>query len=338
MGLREGHKSRIGQPKNRHVASVARLRLPNRRRHGVRKMPEQQTLAIEPAATPAPAVPAAPAAKAPTPPRKFVLPAENTPAPEAPKAPEPKAASEPAEQAPAAEPEGDKPEEAETPEQAAKRQGRRFERRLDKAYRQRAEAEARAALLEKRIADLEKPKTPADDAAPRLDQFDYDPEKYATAKAEYEKNKALKAKEAEQRTEAAKARQDKLVASWEEKVEKAADKYDDFHTVVGELQPTNPLVAAIMAADPDVAYHLGKHSKEAERISSLDPIEQILEIGRLEGRLKAEAEKPKAPSKAPAPIKPLSGAGSTANDVPSETDDMGAWMKKREKQIAARRR
>lgn len=298
-------------------------------------MPEavQQSLPIEPAA---PVAPKAPPQQA----KRFELPAESPlPAAPAPKAPEPPKveAQDKADQAPAAAPEGEKPEEQETPEQAAKRQGRRFERRLDKAYRKAAEAEARAKLLEEELTKVRQPQAAADDAAPRLEQFDYDPEKYAAAKAEHEKKKAQKEWETGQRVSAAKERQAKLVSSWEEKVDKAADKYDDFHTVVGELQPTNPLVTAIMAADPDVAYHLGRNPKEADRITALDPIEQILEIGRLEAKLKATPEKPKAPSKAPEPIKPLSGAGSTATDVPSEADDMGAWIKKRNKQVARNR-
>jgi len=299
-------------------------------------MPEAvQGSLIEPVA---PAVSAP--AKPPSPPaRRYELPAESPPPkPEAPKAPEaPKVEAQKEEaKAPSDEPDADKPEP--TPEEAEKRrESRRFERRIDKATRRAAEAEARARLLEEQLSKVQQPQAqPADEAAPKLEQFDYDPEKYAKAVAEYTKKNAQKEFETNQRTAAQKARQEKLVSSWDEKVEKASDKYDDFQTVVGELKPTNALVTAIMAADPDVAYHLGKHPKEAGRIAELDPVEQILEIGRLESKLKATPEKPKAPSKAPEPIKPLSGAGSTATDVPSESDDMKAWIKKRQRQVHGR--
>ncbi len=293
-------------------------------------MPEQQSLAIEPAAPVAPP----PAPKAPV--KRFELPAESKPEAKAPEkvaeAPAPPAQK--AEEAPAPETEEVEEKKELTPEEVEKRrESRRFERRIDKLTRRAAEAQARAELAEKRLGEQSQPKAPTDDSAPKLEQFDYDPEKYAAAKAEYEKKKYAKEYEEKQRTEAVGKNREKLVSAWEEKAEKAADKYDDFSTVVGEMQPTNPLTQAIMESDPDVAYYLGKHPKEVERIAALGPVAQVLAIGKLEAKLAATPEKPKAPSKAPEPIKPLSGAGSTATDVPSEQDDMKAWIRKRSKQV-----
>jgi hypothetical protein len=235
-----------------------------------------------------------------------------------------------------------KPEEPETPEQAAKRQGRRFERKLDKAYRQRAEAQARAEFLQQ---ELEKVKqTPAAAKAaegePTLAQFDYDPEKYAAAKADYAKTQAVKEFESKQKQQSAHAEHAKLISSWEEKVAKAEDKFDDFHEVVGDLQPNTPFVAAIMHADngPDVAHYLGKHASEAESIAKLPPLQQVFEIGKLAAKLSATPVQPKAPSKAPAPIAPLTGttpATSASLDDTSMSDE--AWMKMRRKQVAAKR-
>ncbi len=302
-------------------------------------MPEavQQSLPIDAPATPPPAAPKAPA-KAPLTKGRYELPAEidsdAKPLPKTPsEAPKPEVVQNKAEEAPAAEPEA-KPDEEETPEQAAKRQGRRFERRLDKAYRKAAEAEARAKLLEEQLSKVSAPKAPVDEAAPRLEQFDYDPEKYAQAKAEYATKQAEKTfTEKQQKAEATKLRE-KLVTSWEERAEKAADKYDDFEEVVGKLVPDNPFTQAIMEAEPDLAYYLAKHPKEVDRLSELPTVSaRIRELGKIEAKIAAESEKPKAPSKAPAPIKPLSGAGSTNSDVPSEKDDMRDWMRKRQKQV-----
>lgn len=277
----------------------------------------------------------------PPPARKFVLPAESVKTEV--KAPPPAAAAEAAqnkeEQAPSADPEGDKPETPEeTPEQAEKRrEGRRFGRKLDKAYRERAEAVARAELAEKQLNERQATKAAEDTGAPKLEQFDYDPEKYAQAKADFEKKKLEKEWEGKRRSEETKKKNESLVSAWEEKAEKASDKYDDFESIVGPLKPENVLTAAIMKSDADVAYHLGKNPKEAQRIAALDPVDQILEIGRLEAKLAAKPEKPKTPSKAPEPIKPLSGAGSTVTDVPSEKDDMKDWMRKRQKQVHGKR-
>ena len=300
-------------------------------------MPEQQSLAIEPATQTA----LAPASKTPSGPVKgrFNLPAESAPAPKPAPAASPAPAQTPSTEAVEAQPEesSDKPEL--TPEEAEKRrESRRFERKIDKLHRQAAEARARAELAESQLKARETTAKPADTGAPKLEQFDYDPEKYAKAYAEHEKKLAEKEWEGRQRTAEQTKQREKLLTSWEEKAEQGRDKYDDFDTIVGELQPTGPLIMAIMKAEPDVAYFLGKNQKEAERIAALEPIDQILEIGRLGAKLAAEPEKPKAPSKAPAPIKPLSGAGSHATDVPSEDDDTATWIKKRNKVVNTRRR
>ena len=132
---------------------------------------------------------------------------ETTKPAEAPAESDTKVAQNTEEQAPSAKPEGEKPEEV-TPEVAAKREGRRFERRLDKAYKARADAEARAQLLEKTLAEERAKNAPKSlDAEPKLEQFDYDPEKYAAAKADYAKAQAQKEYEAKQRTEAGKKTQ-----------------------------------------------------------------------------------------------------------------------------------
>lgn len=297
-------------------------------------MPEavQQSLAIDTPPAAAPAKPAAPAQRG-----RYELPAESEPAKPAPQA-SPDPAQKSTVEAPEAQPtESEKPDL--TPEEAEKRrEQRRFDRKVDKLHRQAAEARARAELAEKTLKErTDATAKPADPGEPKLEQFDYDPEKYAQAKADYAKKQGEKEWEAKQRAAESNKQRERLLTAWEEKADKAADKYDDFSTVVGELQPVNPLTTAIMEVDAGVAYHLAKHPKEAERIAALSPISQILEIGRLEAKLAAEPEKPKAPSKAPAPIKPLSGASSPASDVPSEQDSTEAWIRKRNKIVNRRR-
>ncbi len=238
-------------------------------------------------------------------------------------------------QATPSEPEA-KPEEKDTPDQAAKRDTRRFERKIDKAYKQRAEALAKADLLEKRLAELESSKpTQKVEGEPTLAQFDYDPEKYAQAKADYAKQQAVKEYETKQKTEAQTKAQQALVSVWEDKADKGSEKYDDWDTVVGTLQPVAPFIAALMEADngEEIAYHLGKNPSEATRISRLPPLSQVREIGKLEAKFLSEPVKPKAPSKAPAPIAPLAASSTPASDVPSEDDDIKDWMKKRSKQV-----
>jgi len=293
----------------------------------------------DPAVTLPPSTPAAP-------PKRFELkeepeaPAASPPPAEPAKAPEAKTQNTGDEATPAT-PEAKPEQEEVTPEQAAKREGRRFERRLDKAYRQRAEALARAELLEKRLAEIETriaaPK--AVEGEPKLEQFDYDPEKYAAAKAEFAKTQAQKEFEARQRESQEKQARQKLLADWEEKAERALDKYEDFNDLVGNLEPNNPLITAIMEADngEDIAYHLAKNPKEAQRLLKLSPTSQLREIGKLEAKLASKPVELKAPSKAPAPITPLTGQAPVVTDTPSDEDDTATWIRKRTKQVHGRR-
>ncbi len=294
-------------------------------------MPE--ATAVPAAPVPAPSAPARPVGRFEIPPDPVLAPAAPEAAADAP------SVQNTGDQATPPAPE-EKPEEV-TPELAAKREGRRFERKLDKAYRQRAEAVARAELLQKQLEEVRQqtPNPAKAEGEPRLEQFDYDPEKYATAKAEYAKTQAGKELVAKQRTEAGKAEHQRLMTAWEEKVERAEDKYEDFSTVVGDLQPNSPFVAAIMEAEngEDIAYHLGKNPKEIHRIAKLGPLAQAREIGRLQEKLLAKPVEPKAPSKAPAPITPLTGASPVKSDAPTEADDMRDWMRKRQKQVHGKR-
>lgn len=236
-------------------------------------------------------------------------------------------------------PEGEKPEAAPTPEQEAKRKQNRLDRKLDKAFRQRAEAQAKADFLEKQLAEERAKNSPVqNDGKPTLAQFDYDPEKYADAVAKYATDKAATEAKAKHQEETGKQFQQKLVSDWDEKVARAEDKYDDWQKKVGDLTPNSPFTAAIMEAEngEDIAYYLGTHPEEARRIVSLHPLSQAREIGKLEAKLLSEPQKPQLPSSAPVPIKPVGGSSSPATkrlmDMSQDEFD-----KKRKAQIAARR-
>lgn len=228
-----------------------------------------------------------------------------------------------AESAPAETPEGEKPAE---PEDTPDKRGRNaLERRVRRALREKAEAEAKAAELQRKLEES-KPKE-QDTAAPRLEEFS-DIEEFAKAREEYGKRQALKELTARQQAEAQQRELVEITTSWETKVSRA--KHDDFDEVVGDLKPINTFSLAIMEAEngEEVAYYLGKHPKEAARIATLNPRAQIREIAKLEAKLLSEPPKPKTPSKAPAPISPVGGTKGSSNDEPSDKDDINTWMKK----------
>lgn len=231
----------------------------------------------------------------------------------------------PAEQAPAAPAEGERSTDESTEPRTGKN---RYARRLDKATRRYYEEKARAEFLEKQLAQVQ-PKEQTATGAPRLEDFT-DINEYAKAYAKFESGNAVKQYEQRQHEESFKRATQHLAAQWEDKVSRADRKYDDFDEIVGELAPTNPVSIAIMQAEngEDIAYYLGTHLKEAQRISTLDPLSQAREIGRLETKLLAEPPKAQTPSKAPAPITPVAGKMAPASDEPLDTDDINTWMKK----------
>lgn len=254
---------------------------------------------------------------------KFVLPPELTnkepevvkPA-EAPKEPEaPPKAEEVAE---AATPEKEeKPSEETTEKDPEKQSSRRFERRIDRAHRRAAEAQARAELLERQLAELKAQATPKTVAnAPRMEDFT-DVQEYAKAYANFEKDQALKDYQAKQQEAQAKAHQEKLNQDWEGQVSKAMQKYEDWDEVVGEIKPTTPWAVAMMRAEngADIAHHLGSHPTEAKTLMQLDPYSQVMEIGRLSVKLsQPPKEAVKAPSSAPRPITPVQPEAKRSGD------------------------
>lgn len=188
-----------------------------------------------------------------------------------------------------------------------KQSTRRFERRIDKATKRAAEAEARAESVARELAEIKSRQTPSvDTQEPKAEDFT-DITEFGKAQREYGEKKAARDLEKKQRDDASNAFLAKLSESWEEKVNRV--KYDDFDEKVGDLKPTSPWSIALMQAEngEEVAYYLGTHAAERKRIFALDPLAQAREIGKLEQKLSAP-QSPQKPSKAPAPIVPLSGS------------------------------
>ena len=281
---------------------------------------------------------------------RFVLPKELTnPEPvkepvkvETPAAPptEAKEVTPPVAEAATPEPEKTEPESPEAEPDKEKATSRRFERRIDRAHKRAAEAQARAELLEKQLGELKAAQAPKPSpTAPRMEDFT-DVQEYAKAYAAHEKENALKDFEKTQKETQAKQYQAKLVSDWEAKASKAASKYEDFEEAVGDLKPTTPWAVAIMRSEngPEIAYHLGTHEAEVKNLMKLDPMEQILEIGKLSLKLSSPpTEKPKAPSKAPPPITPVEAVAKTGTDEVRPNQPFEEYQKIGNKMFRGRR-
>jgi hypothetical protein len=242
-------------------------------------------------------------------------------------------------EAPPATSEVAKPEVELTPDQVAKRNQNRLDRKIDKAYKRAAEAQARADHTERLLAEERAKNAPkAPDGAPNLEGCDFDPEKYAEAKAKFVLKQAQTEAVRKHQTESWAAEQKRLTTEWETKVERAHDKYDDFDAKVGDIKPNSPFYAAIMEAEngEDIAHYLGSNIKEAQRILQLSERAQVREIGKLEAKFLAKPPEIKTPPDVPDPIKPV--GGSSAPSTKRLIDMTQAEFDKRRRQQIAERR
>lgn len=198
-----------------------------------------------------------------------------------------------------------------------------------------------------------KPETtkPADEKAPKrpsmadfktLDEYDSAMDEYHEKRTDYKIKEALKSARAEsdQRSE-----EQKMDDTWQSRVREAKKDYPDFEEVAyaSDVPITDAMNLAIKRLEngPAVAYYLGQHVEEAERISNMIPLDQAVAIGRIEARIAGEktkaqdepAPKPRAP-KPPTPIK--KPTPTAAKDIYDESMPVDEWMRLRNKQVAER--
>lgn len=164
--------------------------------------------------------------------------------------------------------------------------------------RKRQEAEAKAQALEQRIAEFERSKQEAKqpDGPPDPAQFQDNPEEYWRQLARYEVREEMKAAQVRSEAERERAKQEQAVANFRTAAEKVVSdgsaEFPDFTPVVNAgLGPfLNPTMQQALVFTPNghkVAYYLGKNPAEAARISQLEPIQMLMELGELRSKVNA---------------------------------------------------
>ena len=223
------------------------------------------------------------------------------------------------------EPEPEPAEEPKPPEESGKSK-RYYRRRISELH---SEIEG----LKRRLDNQEKPPDPQ---APNRDDFD-NPEDYQEALIDYKTEVKLAEKEKKREEERVRKEseetQTRLIQGWQEKLDDARDRIDNFDEVLDtcEVQFPPPMVQSMMESDigADLAFYLANHQDKARTIAKLSPTRQIIEMGKLETAVQAEIDKPKPKpvSKAPPPVEPNKG-GKVTDDEPSSKDDINTWMEK----------
>lgn len=206
-------------------------------------------------------------------------------------------------------------------------------------------------------AETVEDKPPVRPVRPKESDFaDY--EKFAAARDKYEdalldytdRVADYRVREAEKGREQ-KAKEQEVSSGWAARVAEAEKDHPDFVEVAcsPDVPMSNAVMHAIVTSDAgtEVAYWLGQNPDEAERISALEPVAAIREIGKIEARLtgtqpaadkeaKEEKEPPVATSRAPRPPDTVRKARST--DSTELRDDLPykEWERRRNAQLAQR--
>lgn len=239
------------------------------------------------------------------------------------------------------------------PEEHLKKARGGFQKRIDELVREReyerSEKQKLLELLSRQQPAQQQPQTQTQvsgDDVPNLENFN-DYGKYMAAMARYEARQEHMALRKQEQEAAAKTQHEKLIADQHRQMvekqktlrqmtEAAEKKYPDFFEKVfnqsPEIMPITPIIGeAILESDvgQDVAYYLGTHPEEAQRLAKLSPTAALREFGKIEASLV------KQQSAAPKPISPVSGKQVSSNDI-LESDDMATYIAKRNKQLGRR--
>lgn len=202
--------------------------------------------------------------------------------------------------------------------------------------------------LEKLGAAPKEVKAAETEARPKRESFD-NPEAYDSALIEWSARLATKTAQATLDKERVEADRRRVETEQGERNKATLDGFNerkatfvkdhpDYEDVVenDDVQISTPMAHAILNDDdgPAIAYYLGKNPDEAARISKLNPIKAVAELGRIAARLAARP----APTNKPAPIRPLkTGAAAATAKSPNE-ESMEEYAARRQPQILASRK
>lgn len=224
----------------------------------------------------------------------------------------------------------------------------RLQKRFSELTRTIYEERARRESLEREIGELKAKAAPPPEIpgskAPKLEDFkDY--EEYAEARARWVAGEEIRkvTTENQQRNSRERAQQTavEIRTRWDTAEAEAKGELEDYDEVMASTEVRFSESVAIALLDspsgPRLAYYLKSHPDEARKLAGLSPVAAAREIGKLEaGLTKAPAPKPK--TSAPPPPKPENRGRQAEADLYSPNIPIGDYIRRRNKEIAERRR
>lgn len=192
-------------------------------------------------------------------------------------------------------------------------------------------------MLQKQVQAPQQPTAPAKapEGRPSIDQFE-DVNDYVEAVTDWKLKQADSLREASSKQEREQRAQQEVVSKINQQIDKARQKYSDFDDVVLN-NPSLPIpqhIAATLAdmdGGMDVAYHLGMNPDAAQRIASLPPGRQLVELGKIEAALASNTRKT---TSAPPPV----GSQLAGSAGGGEPKDIKEWMAWRNAQLSNRQK
>lgn len=216
-------------------------------------------------------------------------------------------------------------EEAPPPDEHAQAPG--WVKELRKANR---EKEKRIRELEAKLAQTSEKKPVALGPKPKLEDYEYDAERFETALADWFERKrhadaeAQKAQQAEQAQQ--QAWQEKLAGYGKAKAELKVRDFEDAEAVAQELFNVTQQGVVLQGADNPalVVYALGKNPKKAAELAKIeDPVKFAFAVAKLEKELKVTSRKA-----APAPERMVTSNGRVSGAVDSTLERLRAEAEK----------
>ncbi len=218
----------------------------------------------------------------------------------------------------------DEPEQPAEPDPEPKEKSA-AQKRIDQIIKERNEAREQAAYYRGLAEKAPEPAEPAEPelVKPKLEDFE-SYEDYTEALTDYK----LELRDKKRATEAADAQATKTRDLVKSKLDLGYEKYDDFEDVaLANNLPINDAMIEVLAEcdnAADIAYHLGKNTAEALKISRLSTVGMARELGRLDSKFSENESGTKTPpkkvTKAPPPIKPVNTGSSDI--TPRDPEDM----------------
>lgn len=214
-------------------------------------------------------------------------------------------------------------------EEAPKKKGNGFSKKLRKLTTRNYEKDAEIAALKAQIASQAQPKP--DNRQVENEAFGPNPDHFADGNTDPEYLKEMATHAGRKAYQDEKAKDDKIAKqtkgeeiynkaakNYQVKTSQASEKYEDFDDVITEsstrFAPDVSMAIYGSSEAGEIAYHLAKNPEIADSIAQLDTISAIKELGKLEARFTSTKSKSgKKITKMTAPIKGAENSTSNSN-------------------------